>query len=148
MLVLHDMEDLDYSEVAEVTGVKEATVRVRVHRARLFVRKELWKRTLPQAENVSRSARSQAGKPPSCRALFAKLSDYLDGALKDDFCTEMQRRLRDCPPCIAFLASLEETVARCRAFRPATHSALSVTLRRELMTKYDKARTALAAATV
>jgi RNA polymerase sigma-70 factor, ECF subfamily len=147
MLVLHDMEDLDYSEVAEVTGVKEATVRVRVHRARLFVRKELSKRSLPPPENVSRAARPQDGTPQSCRALFAKLSDYLDGDLKDDFCAEMQRHLRDCPPCIAFLASLEKAIARCRAFRPATRSALSVTVRRELMTKYEKARDALAAGT-
>jgi RNA polymerase sigma-70 factor (ECF subfamily) len=41
ILVLHDMEDLDTSEVAGVTGLKEGTVRVRLHRARLLLRREL-----------------------------------------------------------------------------------------------------------
>ena len=44
ILVLHDMEGLDTSEVARIVGIREGTVRVRLHRARLFVRKELSKR--------------------------------------------------------------------------------------------------------
>src|SRR5215472_62367 len=41
VLVLRDMEGLTDDEVAEITGVRAGTVRVRLHRARLFVRKEL-----------------------------------------------------------------------------------------------------------
>ena len=41
VLALHDMEELDTAEVAEVTGLREGTVRVRLHRARLMVRKYL-----------------------------------------------------------------------------------------------------------
>jgi len=46
VLVLRDMEGLTDDEVAEITGLRSGTVRVRLHRARLFVRKELmrtWK---------------------------------------------------------------------------------------------------------
>ena len=34
ILVLHDMEELESSEVAQITGLREGTVRVRLHRAR------------------------------------------------------------------------------------------------------------------
>ncbi len=149
VLVLHDMEGLDYGEVAEVVGVREATVRVRVHRARLFVRKELWKKLHPLPSQCSPAVEPvRSSKPQSCRSLFARLSDYLDGVLQDDFCAEIQKHLIDCPPCVAFLASLEETIARCRQFRPTCHSALSLEIRRELMAKYKEAQSALAQAGV
>lgn len=41
VLILRDMEGLDTQEVAEVMEVSEATVKMRVHRARVFVRNEL-----------------------------------------------------------------------------------------------------------
>src|SRR5262249_49703667 len=41
ILVLHDMEELATEDVARITGLTENTIRVRLHRARLFVRKEL-----------------------------------------------------------------------------------------------------------
>jgi RNA polymerase sigma-70 factor (ECF subfamily) len=43
VLVLRDMEGLTDEEVAEISGLRAGTVRVRLHRARLFVRKELMK---------------------------------------------------------------------------------------------------------
>src|SRR5690348_1634170 len=41
VLVLHDMEELSTEEIARVTGLRAGTVRVRLHRARLFLRREL-----------------------------------------------------------------------------------------------------------
>src|SRR6202166_844747 len=43
ILVLHDMEELSDSEISEITGLRAGTIRVRLHRARVFVRKELVK---------------------------------------------------------------------------------------------------------
>jgi len=40
-LVLRDMEDWTSTEVADVMGTSVGTVKSRVHRARLFVRKRL-----------------------------------------------------------------------------------------------------------
>ena len=40
VLVLRDMKGLTDEDVAEITGLRSGTVRVRLHRARLFVRKE------------------------------------------------------------------------------------------------------------
>jgi RNA polymerase sigma-70 factor, ECF subfamily len=48
VLVLRDMEGLTDEEVAEITGVRSGTVRVRLHRARLFVRKELMRMWMPR----------------------------------------------------------------------------------------------------
>ena len=41
VLVLHDMEELSSEQVAEVLGLQVGTVRVRLHRARLAVRREM-----------------------------------------------------------------------------------------------------------
>src|SRR5262249_33630154 len=46
VLVLRDMEGLTDDEVAEITGVRAGTVRVRLHRARLFVRKEFMRTSM------------------------------------------------------------------------------------------------------
>jgi RNA polymerase sigma-70 factor (ECF subfamily) len=43
VLILRDMEELNTREVAEVLGISEDTVKMRLHRARVFVRNELEK---------------------------------------------------------------------------------------------------------
>ena len=48
-VVLKEMEGISVEEVAEVLGVKPATVKTRLHRARLLIREELSK-PLPQRE--------------------------------------------------------------------------------------------------
>jgi RNA polymerase sigma-70 factor (ECF subfamily) len=53
VLVLHDVEELTSDEIARVLNLKPGTVRVRLHRARLFLRKEL--------------SRLMAGKPLPAR---------------------------------------------------------------------------------
>ena len=62
VLVLHDMEGLDTAEVAKIMGLQEGTVRVRLHRARLFVRRELAKPT-PAVEFRSRKPRNLENPP-------------------------------------------------------------------------------------
>ncbi len=116
VLVLRDMEGLTDEEVAEITGFRPGTVRVRLHRARLFVRKELmrlWKRR----DGKSRPAHARGGaahRPARCKAMFAELSNYLDEQLDDTLCEEMERHLEDCGPCQVFLATLEATIEGCR----------------------------------
>jgi len=108
VLVLHDMEELSTAEVAQVTGLQEGTVRVRLHRARVFLRNQL-------ARKVPIGKRTKAHRPPfQCKELFAALSDYIDLELDSSMCDDLQRHLGDCSPCQAYLASLEETVRRCK----------------------------------
>jgi len=45
-----------------------------------------------------------------CKELFARLSEYLDGELPEKLCEEIESHLDGCPPCQAFLESLERTM--------------------------------------
>jgi RNA polymerase sigma-70 factor, ECF subfamily len=147
VLVLHDMEELSTSEVAQVLGVREGTVRVRLHRARLMARRylvKLGKGELPDRHVIH--AAIEPVRPPRCRHLFAALSDYMDGVIDDAKCDEMDRHIGDCEPCQAFLSSLKDAVRRCRAYHPAMDSERAERMRRELRPKYEKALLALRAA--
>jgi RNA polymerase sigma-70 factor (ECF subfamily) len=109
VLVLHDMEGLSTAEVAQVLGIREGTVRVRLHRARVFLRNQL-ARTPARGKRLPEKSR----RPRGCKELFAELSDYLDGALDDALCDELEKHLDGCAPCETFLDSLEQTVEQCR----------------------------------
>ena len=153
VLVLRDMEGLTDEEVAEITGLRSGTVRVRLHRARLFVRKELMKGLKPRSGKAAVASRaSSQGQPGGkeqpraarCKAMFAELSNYLDEQLDDSLCGELERHLGGCEPCKAFLSSLEATIEQCRttpAERPASRK--TVRLRKELLKNYEQALAAV-----
>ncbi len=52
-----------------------------------------------------------------CKQIFATLSEYLDGQLPVKNCRELERHLKGCPPCIAYLESLRTTVEACRRYQ-------------------------------
>jgi RNA polymerase sigma-70 factor (ECF subfamily) len=145
VLVMRDMEGLSDEEVAEVTGLRSGTVRVRLHRARLFVRKELMKGSKPRsargnAASAASSASSNAQpRPARCKAMFAELSNYLDEQLDDSLCEELERHLNGCVPCKAFLSSLEATIKQCRKW-PAEgpDREKAVELRMKLLADYER----------
>ncbi len=143
VLVLHDMEELSTAEVAQIMNLRQGTVRVRLHRARLFVRRHLAK--LAQGKRhpglvLHAAAEQQA---PRCRRLFAALSDYMDGVIDDAMCDQMDRHLHDCEPCQAFLSSLKNAVAQCRTYAPPCDATRAEELRRQLLPKYRQAMAAL-----
>jgi len=109
-LVLHDMEELSTEEIARVMNLREGTVRVRLHRARVFVRNELMK----SGDRRKTRARKVPQRPGRCKALFAQLSDYLDNELPVANCDELEKHLDGCAPCQTFLKSLEATVETLR----------------------------------
>jgi len=148
VLVLRDMEGLTDEEVAEITGLRSGTVRVRLHRARLFVRKELMKGLKPHSGRAAVASRASSQehlgneqpRPARCKAMFAELSNYLDEQLDDSLCEELERHLGGCEPCKAFLSSLEATIEQCRtspAVCPASKKA--VRLRKQLLRNYEQA---------
>jgi len=51
-----------------------------------------------------------------CREIFAALSQYLDGELRVKECSELERHLRDCRPCLSYLENLKTTIGACRQF--------------------------------
>ena len=146
VLVLRDMEGLTDDEVAEITGVRSGTVRVRLHRARLFVRKELMRTWVPR-ERKKASVPTQAAdalRPARCKAMFAELSDYLDEQLDDSLCEDLERHMDGCQPCHAFVATLEATIEHCRRSPADCPDAQSSSkLRKELIQKYDRLAAAI-----
>lgn len=147
ILVLHDMEELSDEDIVAITGLRPGTIRVRLHRARLFVRKELAKQERQDARAGTKKHRPIAEAPPrerNCKRMFAELSDYLDEELDDSLCAEMEKHIDGCDPCKAFVASLEETIGACRTApndRPDERSAAN--LRREVLSKYQKLMTSI-----
>ena len=145
ILVLRDMEGLTDEEVAEITGLRPGTVRVRLHRARLFVRKELMRDGKPRARKMvkavaSRVVVSAQPRPKHCKEMFAELSDYLDDKLDDSLCDELEQHLGGCEPCKVFLASLEATISQCRNLRAEQPTAReAVKLRKQMLENYRQA---------
>jgi RNA polymerase sigma-70 factor, ECF subfamily len=142
VLVLRDMEGLTDEEVAEITGLRSGTVRVRLHRARLFVRNALMKarKARPSKAIPAPAMVSDSLKPARCKALFAELSNYLDEQLDDSMCEEFERHLESCEPCKTFVATLAATIESCRkspAECPGGKKALR--LRRHLVKDYQRA---------
>jgi RNA polymerase sigma-70 factor (ECF subfamily) len=147
VLVLRDMEGLTDDEVAEITGLRPGTVRVRLHRARLFVRKEMISarkpRTLKPSPPVISSEKPP--RPARCKELFAELSNYLDDQLDDSLCGELEKHIGGCGPCQVFLASLEATIEQCRKAPAECPTSKEATrLRKELVRNYKRAVASLA----
>jgi RNA polymerase sigma-70 factor, ECF subfamily len=51
-----------------------------------------------------------------CKRIFAMLSEYLNAELPVKNCRELERHLKGCEPCIAYLESLKRTVEVCRRY--------------------------------
>jgi RNA polymerase sigma-70 factor, ECF subfamily len=146
VLVLRDMEGLTDEEVGEITGLRPGTVRVRLHRARLFVRKELMSAWKPRKLKVaSRPASQESFRPAKCKEMFAELSNYLDDQLDDSMCEELQKHIGGCEPCKVFLASLEATIQACKkAPAECPRKKEAGKLHKEFMRNYKRAVSALA----
>ena len=143
VLVLRDMEGLTDEEVAEITGLRAGTIRVRLHRARLFVRKELMKQRQGRGRHLrpvpSRAMGASEPRPSHCKAMFAELSNYLDERLDDSLCAELEKHLDGCEPCKEFLSSLQATIEHCRKTPAACpNQKKAAKLRKEILKKYNR----------
>jgi len=144
VLVLHDMEDLDTEQVARVLGLQPGTVRVRLHRARLGVRKAMARllEGVPEpaatAGKNRRPGRKSAvqTKSAECREIFASLSEVLDNQLPQPKCAKMRRHIEACPACVAFLRDLQNAIQRCRNLEVPCDSDMAPRLRSLLVTEY------------
>jgi RNA polymerase sigma-70 factor, ECF subfamily len=145
IIVLHDMEELSDEDIAEITGLRAGTIRVRLHRARLFLRKELAKGELARAPKKQKHGRegiqvSTHRRRRSCKEMFAEISDYLDDQLDDSLCAELEKHMDSCEPCQAFLKSLEISIEQCRrAPNEPPDPARAAKFRRELLAQYQQA---------
>ena len=75
--------------------------------------------------------------PPACRALFERLSDYIDGELPTDLCSQIEEHMGDCSACQEFLASLRGAV---ELMRDHDSPALPDEICKSLRTAYERYR--------
>jgi RNA polymerase sigma-70 factor (ECF subfamily) len=146
VLVLHDMEELSTEQVAQVLDLKQGTVRIRLHRARLSVRKVMnqvlsssskhKKNGQPLAKKPARLRPKGRQRPNECRDLFANLSEYLDGRVEPLTCEQMRSHIEACPSCVAFLRELRTAIDRCRSLEIPCDSAVAPRLRAILTREY------------
>jgi RNA polymerase sigma-70 factor (ECF subfamily) len=146
VLVLHDMEELTTEQVAQILDLRQGTVRIRLHRARLSVRKEMNQlldgipEDVKNAKTVAKDPRSvnasSARRRPECRNLFANLSEYLDGRVEPLTCDQMRTHIEACPSCVAFLRNLRAAIDRCRSLEIPFDSAIAPRLRAILTREY------------
>lgn len=136
VLVLHDMEDLSTEQIATVLGIQVGTVRVRLHRARLAVRKEMSNllKGAPNPKTAEKKRRVQ--RPAECRELFANLSEYLDARVEPQTCDEMRAHIERCPACVAFLKDLRAAMDRCRSFEVSCDPEVADRMRALLTEEY------------
>jgi RNA polymerase sigma-70 factor (ECF subfamily) len=146
VLVLHDMEELTTEQVAQILDLQQGTVRIRLHRARLSVRKEmnqLLSGTPGDSDNARSLAKRPKGtrsksrrRPDECHDLFANLSEYLDGRVEPVTCDQMRGHIEACPSCVAFLRDLRAAIDRCRSLQIPCDSAVAPRLRAILTREY------------
>lgn len=146
VLVLHDMEELTSEQVAQVLSLQPGTVRIRLHRARLSVRREmsqllkaipeLPKQARPSTSKPKRTRAKGAQRPAACRDLFANLSEYLDGRVEPLTCEQMREHIEACPSCVAFLRDLRTAIDHCRSLEIPCDSAVAPRLRAILTREY------------
>ena len=55
-----------------------------------------------------------------CKRIFAMLSEYLDAELPVETCDDLERHLKGCKPCLAYLETLKTTVEVCRRYKIQT----------------------------
>ena len=145
VLVLHDMEELTTEQVAQVLSLQQGTVRIRLHRARLSVRKEMnqllkeflrTERRKPSAKKAKGAKAKGGQRPAECRDLFANLSEYLDGRVEPLTCEQMREHIEACPSCVAFLRDLRAAIDRCRSLEIPCDPAVAPRLRAILTREY------------
>lgn len=136
VLVLHDMEELTSEQVAGILDLQVGTVRVRLHRARLTVRREMSRLLKGAPRRRAAVNRAAPWRPVECRELFASLSEYLDARVEPRTCEQMRAHIERCPACIAFLKDLRAAIDRCRAFQVTCDPGVSQRMRALMMQEY------------
>jgi anti-sigma factor RsiW len=68
-----------------------------------------------------------------CKRIFAMLSEYLDAQLPAKNCRQLERHLKGCRPCIAYLESLKTSVEACRRYKAPRAAALSKQVKAALL---------------
>lgn len=108
VLLLRDVEGLTAPEVAEILGLGVEAVKSRLHRARRAVRELVAPKLLPPEA-------STPPPPAPCPDISDLFSRHLEHDISREVCAEMERHVAGCTRCAGVCATLQETLAMCRA---------------------------------
>ena len=133
ILTLCDREYFTVDETARVTGLADAAVHTRLHRARL----RLLARWAPSEEGALREEQVAAGL--HCGEVLADLTEHLDGRLSRDRAQRIDEHLEECAGCRRFEEAVTAVV---RALRQLPDEALPAEVEESLL---DALRTGEAA---
>ena len=139
-VVLCDLEELSYEEIAATLGIKVGTVRSRIHRGRVLLREALAHRAPgvrpvePGTEPVPVGPADRSGRPtmnfPVQHLSDEAVAAYADGVLGRTARMRAERHLADCPECAYAVSIQREAVFALRdAPPPALPSGLLDRLR-------------------
>lgn len=99
---LRDVEERSTAQTAEILGLSEAAVKVRLHRARLQLRGKL-----------STYFGQKVDPPPTtmtCEQLTPYLSDYIDNAVEEPLAAAARTHIASCPHCHILLDTTQKTI--------------------------------------
>lgn len=107
VFILRDLEGLSAEQTAQILGLRVATVKTRLHRARLAVR-----RALSPFLDLGESMRERDRSCPDAALMFSR---YLEGELSPRICAEMEEHLQSCVSCRGACDSLRRVLSTCRS---------------------------------
>ncbi|GIW44292.1 MAG: hypothetical protein KatS3mg077_1574 [Candidatus Binatia bacterium] len=106
VFVLRDIEGLSTEETAKILELQPATVKTRLHRARMAVRDAL----APLLHDSPHEGTRRRG----CPDVALLLSKHLEGELSPRVCARMERHLERCADCRETCNALRQLLAFCR----------------------------------
>ncbi len=125
VLVLRDIQGLSTEEVSEILKLSVPVVKVRLHRARLFLGQKL-------QEYIKKGLkrRSKRGVARSdCRETTRLLSNYLGEDLDETLCSLIMNHIEGCVACLSLCRSLKKTISLCQRSK---QKRMPVSVRREV----------------
>ncbi len=103
---LRDIQERSTAETAEILGLTESAVKVRLHRARLALRQEL---SVYFGEKVEAERETM-----SCDEVTQYLSDYIDKELDEPLEEAARKHIATCRHCHILLDTTQDTITLCR----------------------------------
>jgi RNA polymerase sigma-70 factor (ECF subfamily) len=103
---LRDIQERSTAETAEILGLSEAAVKVRLHRARLALRGQL-------SSYFGEKGKEERGSL-SCEEVAQYLSDYIDRELDEPLAESARRHIASCRHCHILLDTTLDTITLCQ----------------------------------
>lgn len=132
VMALHDMEDLDTDQVAQALFLEPGAVRVRLHRARLLLRKEVEAVFGAHSKRHRHPERVTTRPSRDCGGIVSGLSKYPGSGMESRGCGQIPRHMEACSQYAGFIRDLKLVLDRCRSLRTPACASVDRVLQRLL----------------